>query len=180
MEIEYKWTIEDDVLKESFGKLGIDDKFFPVFKERALYRLNDIVLEELMPEDIDDSIESTSEYIKEYANQIKKGMSKVYAHAYAYAVNMEFQEVYCIIFAEAYEVAIAHGQNKSEAFCFGDFCSTAADQGFFLCIEDFIDRFHEDWQKDFYIDLVRKQFEQENHYPMPESDYKLYQRELYK
>jgi len=135
MEIEYKWTIEDDVLKESFGKLGIDDKFFPVFKERALYRLNDIVLEELMPEDIDDSIESTSKYIKEYANQIKKGMSKVYAHAYAYAVNMEFQEVYCIIFAEAYEVAIAHGQNKSEAFCFGDFCSKAADQGFFYVLK---------------------------------------------
>ena len=55
MEIEYKWTIEDDVLKESFAKLGIDDKFFPVFKERALYRLNDIVSGELIPEDIDDS-----------------------------------------------------------------------------------------------------------------------------
>lgn len=179
MEIEYKWTIEDDVLKDSFGKLGIDDKFFPVFKERALYRLNDIVSGELIPEDIDDSIETTSEYIIEYANQIKGGMSEVYAHAYAYAFNMGFQEVDCVIFAKAYECAIAHGQDKTEAFCFGDFCSEASNQGYWLNLEEFVERFHEDWQKDFYIDLVRQEYEQVHHSPMPESNYEILKGKLY-
>ena len=180
MEIELKRTIPEKDLKEAFSKLGIEEEFYPVFKERALYRLNDIAYSREPEEyDYEDSIELASEYIKEYAVQIKKGKSKVYSHAYAYAVNMEYQEVYCTIFAEAYEVAIEHGQDKSEAFCLGDFCTEASDQGYWLYIKDFIKRFHEDWQKNFYIGLVRRDYEQEHHSPMPEGDLELLRRKLF-
>lgn len=174
MDTEQKWTISEDVLKKAFGNLGIDDVYYPVFKEEAISCFNDIAYD-LEPEsdDYDDCINIASEYIKEYVGQIKKGKSKVYAHAYADAVNMEFQEIYCTIFAEAYELSIVHGQGKTEAFCFGNFCSDAADQGYWLSIEDFVESFHEDWQKNFYIDLVRRDYEQQHHIPMSLSESEL-------
>lgn len=180
MEIEIKWTIPEEVLKETFGKLRIEEDFYPVFKDKANYRLNDIAYpREPDDDDFEDSIETALEYIKEYAVQIKKGKTKVYAHAYAYAVNMEYQEVYRPIYAEAYELSIEHGQSKSEAHCFGDFCSDAADQGYWLSIEEFVERFHEDWQKNYYIDLVLRDYEQEHHFPMPESDLELLRGKLF-
>ena len=179
MERENKW-VADNVLKEAFDKLEIEDSFFPKFKERAIYKLKDFAYDSIPTiDETDYCIDIASEYIKEYANQINKGMSEVYAHAYAYAVNMDFQEVFRIIFAKAYEYAIAHGQDKTEAFCFGDFCSDAADQGYWLCLEDFIERFHENWQKEFYIDLIRQEYEQEHRSSLPESDLEILKSKLY-
>lgn len=115
MEIEYKWTIEDDVLKESFGKLGIDDIFFPMFKERALYRLNDIAFEELEPYDIDDSIENASLFIKEYAIQKNNGKSQIYSKQYALHILGDYDPAYCELYASKYEECINKGRDHRAA-----------------------------------------------------------------
>lgn len=179
MEIGKKWVISDEVLKESFDKLEIEEVFFSKFKEKAIDKLNDFACDSVPTlDDTDESIDIALEYIKEYASQIRKGKSEIYAHAYA--VNMEFQEVYCIIFAKAYECAIAHGQDKTKAFCFGDFCSNASDQGYWLNLDDFVERFQEDWQKKYYIDLVLQEYKQLHHCPMAQNEYELLKGKLYK
>lgn len=115
MEVEYKWTIEDDVLKKSFAKLGIDDKFFPVFKDRALYRLNDIVLEKLEPDDVDDSIENASQFIEEYAVQTNNGKSHIYAKQYALQILGENDPAYCELYASKFEESINKGRDEEKS-----------------------------------------------------------------
>lgn len=115
MEVEYKWTIEDDVLKGSFAKLGINDKFFPVFKDRALYRLNDIVLGEIEQYDIDDSIENASLFIKEYAVQKNNGKSHIYAKQYALQILGENDPAYCELYAFKFEECINKGRNEEKS-----------------------------------------------------------------
>ena len=79
-----KWTIADEVLKESFRTLGIDVLYFPLFKKNAIERLNDIA-DSYEPEqdDINSSIELAGEWVKIYAEQIKLGLSKLWVSTYA-------------------------------------------------------------------------------------------------
>ena len=79
-----KWTIADEVLKESFRTLGIDVLYFPLFKKNAIERLNDIA-DSYEPEqdDINSSIELAGEWVKIYVEQIKLGLSKLWVSTYA-------------------------------------------------------------------------------------------------
>ena len=51
--------------------------------------------------------------------------------------------------------------DSSEAYCFGDFCTEACDQGYELYISDYLKKYHEDWQKDFYLHLICNEIKRE-------------------
>ena len=110
--------------------------------------------------------EKAEDYCRAYHKCIKQGKSEIYAHAYADAVNENYYEEYCEIYAEAYEVATNHGQDDSEAYLFGDFCTDAADQGYWLMLNKFKAEFKEDWQKEFYMLLIKREIEQEEKRPL--------------
>ena len=116
----------------------------PVFRERYI---------SMFKECITNLKESTEEYTRTYHNLISKGKSEVYAHAYADMAD-EYKPFFCEIYADAYELATIHGMDSSEAYCFGDFCTEASDQGLWIYISKFIERYHERWQKEFYLKLV--------------------------
>ena len=81
---EQKWAIPEETLKESFGKLGIDAKYYPLFVEKANKALNDIT-DSFDPEqdDIDGSIDITTDFMNIYVGQIDAGLSETWAEAYA-------------------------------------------------------------------------------------------------
>ncbi len=84
MEKEVKWTIAENVAKNAFGKLAIEEKYYPLFKERAISVLNDIVGSfEPDSEEIDSSLVLSGEYINNYVDQIKLGQSELWAETYA-------------------------------------------------------------------------------------------------
>lgn len=99
------------------------------------------------------SEEKAKEYSWAYHNCIENGKSDVYAHAYA-SVASEYYERFCKIYARAYEEAISHGQNDSDAMSLGFFCMEAADQGVFIMQNEFAKKFKEDWQREFYLRLM--------------------------
>ena len=79
-----KWTIPEESLKEAFGRLEIEAKYYPLFVERANNALNDIA-DGYDPEqdDIDGSIDIATDYINIYVEQIRAGLSETWAEAYA-------------------------------------------------------------------------------------------------
>lgn len=84
MEIEIKWTIPEDVMKEAFGKLEIDDKYYPVFSERAICALNGIATDyEPEQDDIEGALDIAKEYMNIYVGQIEAGLSELWATTYA-------------------------------------------------------------------------------------------------
>lgn len=84
MEIELKWTIPDEDLKDAFGKLEIDDKYYPIFSERTIHALNDIAADyEPEQDDIDGALDIAKEYVKNYVGQIDAGLSEFWATTYA-------------------------------------------------------------------------------------------------
>ena len=58
-------------------------------------------------------------------------------------------------------MATNHGQDDTEAYWFGEFCTDAADQGYWLKLDSFNKEFKEDWQKEFYMLLIKREIEQE-------------------
>lgn len=116
--------------------------------------------------------EKAEDYCRAYHKCIKQGKSEIYAHAFADAVNENYYEEFCEIYAEAYEVATNHGQDDSEAYYFGDFCTDAADQGYWLMLNKFKTEFKEDWQKEFYMLLIKREIEQEEKRPLTAGEIK--------
>lgn len=113
MEIEIKWTIPEEDLKAAFGKLVIEDKYYAVFKDRANYRLNDIVYSnEPDSYDYEDSIDNASEYIVQYASQIERGKSPLYANQYAKHFFENNDEDFCNFYASKYEESINKGRSE--------------------------------------------------------------------
>jgi hypothetical protein len=87
MDIEQKWNIPEESLKVAFDKLEIDNKFYPLFVERANRCVNDLAAE-FAPEppdkeDFDDSINIATEYMNIYVGQIDAGLSELWATTYA-------------------------------------------------------------------------------------------------
>ena len=110
--------------------------------------------------------EKAEDYCRAYHKCIELGKSEIYAHAYADVVNEDYYEEFCEIYAEAYEVATNHGQDDTEAYWFGEFCTDAADQGYWLKLDSFNKEFKEDWQKEFYMLLIKRELEQEEKRPL--------------
>lgn len=115
-----------------------------VFKER--YKM-------LIKEYNDNAYAIAEEYTKVYHYCIAKGKSEPYAQAYSYAIN-NYNDFYCDIYARAYEAAITNGEDGCVARIFGDYCTDAADQGYFIMLRDFSKKYKEDWQREFYIQLI--------------------------
>lgn len=94
MKIESKWTIADELLKEAFDKLEIDEKYYPVFCKRAIRCLNEIAANyEPEQDDIDSCLELSSEYMNIYVGQIEAGLSELWASTYAeYKISCDVDE----------------------------------------------------------------------------------------
>ena len=86
---------------------------------------------------------------------IDKGKSKNYAHAYADASNRHLNEMCWNIYAQAYELAKEKGMNTCSAFVFADYCSEAWANSLLTYWKSFKESYHEEWQIDFYISLMR-------------------------
>ena len=81
---DQKWTIPEESLKETFGKLEIDGKFYPIFSERATKALNEIAIGyDPEQDDIDSSLEIATDFMNIYVGQIEAGLSESWAEAYA-------------------------------------------------------------------------------------------------
>ena len=86
MDTEQKWTISEDVLKEAFGKIGIDDAYYSIFKNNAISRFYDSIkgFESEGPdqEDYDNSIYFACKYVMFYVAQIELGFSELWSRVY--------------------------------------------------------------------------------------------------
>lgn len=116
----------------------------PIFRERY---------KSMFEEGIANLKESTENYTRIFHSLIDKGRSEVYAHAYA-SVSEDYKPLFCEIYAEAYELGTKHGMDSSAAYCFGDYCTEACDQGYEIYIDSYIKQYHEVWQKEFYLKLI--------------------------
>lgn len=79
MATESKLTISDEILNEAFEKLRIDDKYYPIFRKRAIRYLNETT-HGLEPEQyyIDFSLELAINYMK----MKKCGLSDLWVYTY--------------------------------------------------------------------------------------------------
>ena len=116
----------------------------PIFRDRY---------KSMFEESIPNLIESTEEYTRTYHSLINEGKSDVYAHAYA-DVSNDLKPLFCEIYAEAFELATQHGMDSSEAYRFGDYCTEAYDYGLWPEIDDYLKKYNETWQKEFYVKLI--------------------------
>lgn len=125
----------------------------PIFRERY---------KSMFEECLTNLKENTENYTRVYHSLIAEGKSEVYAHAYAY-VSADYMPLFCEIYAEAYELGIKHGMDSSSAYCFGDFCTEACDQGYENHIDSYIKQYHEVWQKELYLKLICDKIRREDY-----------------
>jgi hypothetical protein len=114
--------------------------------------------------------EDSEKLLSIYDSQIAKGKSAIFAFAYAMAKLEEFTDFYCDMFAEAFEVAINHGMRKDEAYRFGDICTNACDQGYWLELKNYSKKYKEEWQKEYYIHLICKEKKQDENITLPSEE----------
>ena len=112
--------------------------------------------------------EKAQDYCDAYHSCISNGKSEIYANAYADVGSEKF----CEIYADAYECAINHGMRDDEACVFGDFCIDAADFGFWRMLHDFKNKYKEEWQKEFYLQLMKQDYEKEKKRSITEKEFK--------
>ena len=85
IEVENKWTIAEETLKQAFDKMEIDNKYYPVFVERATQAVNDIALAfEPEKDDIVASLDIATKFMNIFIGQIDAGLSETWAESYAY------------------------------------------------------------------------------------------------
>lgn len=156
-------AIEDDEEKEKELDIHVasmsDD---PLFRKRYKYLFTEI---------LGDPKEYAESYCNDYRRMIALGKSDVYAHAYA-DYHDENKDEFCHIYAEAYELAKVHEMDDSDAYCFGDKCAEAVDIGLWTEMDGFVKHYHEDWQKEFYFTLMKKDFEETEHRKMSSTEEK--------
>lgn len=141
----------------------------PLFRKRYKYLFTEIT---------GDPKEATENYCNDYRRIIALGKSDIYAHAYA-DYHDDNKEAFCVFYAQAYELAKNHGMDDGDAYCFGDTCTEALDQGLWVEKDKFLKRYHEDWQKEFYYTLMKQDFEETEHRKMSPSEEKEFRRELF-
>ena len=77
------------------------------------------------------------------------GRSENYAHAYADACNRGISEYCWDIQAQAYELAKTQGMDNDSASSFAYCCGDAWANGLSLGMKSFMERYNENWQRDF-------------------------------
>ena len=78
MEAEQKNYSIDDLLEYSYYRLGLDNKYYPIFKEKALLAFESISDSPLGPTqtDINRCLKQAEEQIVYYIGQLKSGKSE--------------------------------------------------------------------------------------------------------
>lgn len=150
----------------------------PIFRERykSLFHDKDFY-----------SHEKADEYCENYYRCIKAGKSTIYAHAFANEVNNYFDERgshytehFVDIHAEAVEQAIEHGMDEDQAYSFGECCSDVCANGSWWMTSDYLNEYHEDWQKEFFLYLANKDYKHYKKFDMPEDELNELRHEIYK
>ena len=141
----------------------------PIFMQRYM---------EIIKDGIGDITKQATEYAKTYHWCINNGKSHYYAHAYA-DVSNEFHDRFCKIHAEAYETAKLHGMSNNQADIFGETCTKACSLGYFHSIKGFVNCYGEDWQKDFYLHLICKEYKEMNKSDIPIWELEDIKKEVY-
>lgn len=119
-----------------------------------------------------DAKENALIYSDAYHSCISNGKSEIYARAYAYAATKYCYIKFCEIYAEAYECDINHGMDDGNASFFGHDCKQAADCGCQNKLLDFKKMYKEEWQREFYLRLMKQDYEEEKKRPMTEREIK--------
>ena len=133
------------------------------------------------------SQEKAAEYCEIYHRCIKAGKSAIYAHAFANEVNNYFDERgshytehFVDIHAEAVEQAIEHGMDEGQAYSFGECCSDVCANGSWWMTSKYLNEYHEDWQKEFFLYLANKDYKHYKKCDMPEDELNELRHEIYK
>jgi len=116
----------------------------------------------LLFEDFENICENAEKYCYIYHQCIDNGKSENYAHAYADACNRGISEYCWDIQAQAYELAKTQGMDNDSASSFAYCCGDAWANGLSLGMKSFMERYNENWQRDFYISMLRAQKYSEN------------------
>lgn len=98
--------------------------------------------------------EKTEEYTKAFNYCMANGKSEIYAHAFADAAIDDYDDAFCKINAEAFELAMSHGMSFKDAYDFGRFFLDEDIEKIFITIDSFLRKYKEIWQKDFYLHQV--------------------------
>lgn len=112
---------------------------------------------------VEDIRKKAENYCKIFRNIISEGKSEFYAHAYADAsCGLNYAEWCRDIYARAYELARKHGMQDVSSHMYGYDCIEAYGQGLWLQMEQYFDIYHEDWQKDFFFQLICDEYEKKH------------------
>ncbi len=162
------YQLTDETIREAFAKTGINMKYFPAYEAEVKRRYNSLQEDYpddemcLLFEDFEDICENAKKYCYIYHQCIDNGKSENYAHAYADACNRGISEYCWDIQAQAYELAKTQEMNDNTALAFADCCGDVWANGLSLGMKSFMERYNENWQRDFYISMLRAQKYSEN------------------
>ena len=122
----------------------------PIFVKRYKYLYREQMYDNLRKD--------TEDFCRIYYQCINNGKSENYAYAYADACNREISEYCWDIQAQAYELAKTQGMDDDSASSFAYCCSNAWANSLVLEAKSFIEYYHEKWQIDFYISMMKHEY----------------------
>lgn len=172
-------TIENEDEKEKELDIYINSlSEDPIFRERYKSLFHD---RDFYPQ------EKAAEYCEIYHRCINAGKSTIYSHAFANEANNYFDERgshytehFVDIHAESVEQAIEHGMDEDLAYSFGECCSNVCANGSWWMTSNYLNEYHEDWQKEFFLYLANKDYKHYKKCDMPEDELNELRHEIYK
>ena len=163
------WGDAEDAIRDAVDSLQNEDERTAELEIHANSISHDPVFKarykQLIKEYVSNAENKASEYAKAYHRCIDEGKSEDYAKAYANACNDYSSGM--DIYADAYDVAKRNGANAIEAEIFAFFCIEASDYGPLMSINDFSERFKEEWQRDYYLQWICKDYADTEKKQMP-------------
>ena len=176
---EAYYSIEDKEKREKDLDIYINSLSDDIiFRERYKYLFHD---GDFYPR------EKAAEYCEIYHRCINAGKSTIYSHAFANEANNYFDERgthytehFVDIHAEAVEQAIEHGMDEDLAYSFGECCSDVCANGSWWMTSNYLNEYHEDWQKEFFLYLANKDYKHYKKFDMPEDELNELRHEIYK
>jgi hypothetical protein len=176
---EAYYSIEDKEKREKDLDIYINSLSDDIiFRERYKYLFHD---GDFYPR------EKAAEYCEIYHRCINAGKSTIYSHAFANEANNYFDERgthynehFVDIHAEAVEQAIEHNMNEGQAYSFGECCSDVCTNGSWWMTSNYLNEYHEDWQKEFFLYLANKDYKHYKKCDMPEDELNELRHEIYK
>ncbi len=188
----YKWAhayasesvtggYECNIVRDTYNQLESEEEKEHEFEIHARSILDDPIFykryKKLFDEFDCDAKEKAENYTNAYHGCIEDGKSDIYAHAYGLVFSFDYKTYFCEIHAEAYELAIKHGMNDDEAYCFGYFCTEHVDHDLYN-FSKFLEKYSESWQKEFYFHLLCKDYEYYYKRTMPENEQNEIKKEI--